>query len=203
MRFVFCNEATITCFKSKGSSVWTSITSQLIPNVAKVVVASKIRPEKMHPKDVRQECEESLARLQTDYLDLYQSHWTNPDIPLADTWGAMCELQEAGLVRHIGVCNAGVEDLADICATQTPLSNQVPYNLVARMIEWEIQPACVERGIGILVYSPLMHGMLADKYTKPSDVPDGRARSRHFPATMSVVAADFQCQQKTISLAQP
>ena len=164
----------------------------------KVVIASKIRPEKMHPKDVRKECEDSLARLQTDYLDLYQSHWTNPEVPLAETWGAMRELQSAGLVRHIGVCNAGVKDLEDICSTQAPLSNQVPYNLVARMIEWEIQPDCVKRGIGILVYSPLMHGMLADKYTKPTDVPDGRARSRHFPSTRPLTRhGEAGCEAET------
>ena len=146
----------------------------------KVVIASKIRPDKMKPVDVKTECEESLARLRTDYLDLYQTHWTSPDVPIADSWGALCELQQEGKVRHIGVCNAGVIDLGDVLSVQKPLTNQLPYNLLSRMIEFEIQPRCVEQQIGILVYSPLMHGMLADKYKTAAEVPDGRARSRHF-----------------------
>lgn len=146
----------------------------------KVVIASKVRPDKMRPADVKTDCEESLGRLQTDYLDLYQTHWTSPDVPIADTWGALRELKQQGKVRHIGVCNAGVGDLSDIIAHEKPLTNQLPYNLIARMIEYEIQPRCVAEGIGILVYSPLMHAMLADKYKTAAEVPDGRARSRHF-----------------------
>ena len=146
----------------------------------KVVIASKIRPDKMKPSDVKTECEESLARLQTDYLDLYQTHWTSPEVPIADTWGAMRELQQEGKVRQIGVCNAGVIDLDELPSQCQPITNQLPYNLLSRMIEFEIQPRCVERQIGILVYSPLMHGLLADKYKSPSEVPDGRARTRHF-----------------------
>lgn len=145
-----------------------------------VVIASKVRPDMMRPSDVKLDCEASLARLQTDHLDLYQTHWTSPDVPIAETWGALCELQQAGKVRHIGVCNAGVGDMGDVLAKQNPLTNQLPYNLIARMIEFEIQPKCVQNEIGILVYSPLMHGMLADKYKTAADVPDGRARSRHF-----------------------
>jgi aryl-alcohol dehydrogenase-like predicted oxidoreductase len=146
----------------------------------KVVIGSKIRPDKMSPADVKKECEESLTRLQTEYLDLYQTHWTSPDVPIAETLGAMQELQQQGKVRHLGVCNAGVIDLNDVVSVQKPLTNQLPYNLLSRMIEFEIQPRCVEQQIGILVYSPLMHAMLADKYKTAADVPDGRARTRHF-----------------------
>jgi aryl-alcohol dehydrogenase-like predicted oxidoreductase len=145
-----------------------------------VVIATKIRPDKMRPDDVMQECEDSLRRLQTDHLDLYQTHWTSPDVPIAETWGALRDLQQRGKVRHIGVCNAGVGDLADILTPQKPLTNQLPYNLLSRMIEFEIRPRCLQEKINILVYSPLMHGMLADKYASADEVPDGRARSRHF-----------------------
>ena len=146
----------------------------------KTIVASKIRPDKMTASDIKSECEDSLKRLQTDYLDLYQTHWTNRSVPLAETWGAMQELQQQGKVRHIGVCNMGVGDLTEVSAVQKPLANQLPYNLLWRMIETDIQPLCVKDDIGILVYSPLLHGMLADKYQTAADVPDGRARSRHF-----------------------
>ena len=146
----------------------------------KIVIASKVRPDKMRPDQIQQECEESLQRLQTDYLDLYQTHWTNPDVPIADSWDALRKLKDQGKVRHIGVCNAGVKDLADIVPSEKPLTNQLPYNLIGRMIEFEIVPSCLKEQIGILVYSPLMHGMLADKYRTAAEVPDGRARSRHF-----------------------
>lgn len=144
------------------------------------VIATKVSPDKMRPQDIHTECEDSLRRLRTDYIDLYQTHWSNREVPVADTWGAMQELREQGKVRHIGVCNMGLSDLADVSALQQPLTNQLPYNLLWRMIEAEILPHCIEQQIGVLVYSPLMHGMLADKYQTAAEVPDGRARSRHF-----------------------
>ena len=166
----------------------------------KVIIGTKIRPGKMRRAEVKQECEDSLARLQTDYLDLFQTHWTNPDVPIADTWGALRELQQQGKVRHIGVCNAGLGDLGDILEVQKPLTNQLPYNLLSRMIEFEIQPRCVQEQIGILVYSPLMHGMLADKYRCAADVPDGRARSRHFSTDRSQARhGEPGCETKTFA----
>ena len=151
---------------------------------SKTIVATKIRPDQMHPDNVITECNESLQRLQTDYIDLYQTHWTSRDVPLEETWGAMLRLQEQGKVRHVGLCNAGVGDLASVLATSTqPLTNQLPYNLLWRAIESDIVPACEQNRIGILVYSPLMHGILADKYASADEVPDGRARTRHFSSS--------------------
>ena len=146
----------------------------------RIVIASKIRPNMMAPADVIAECDGSLTRLQIDCIDLYQTHWTSPDVPLSDTWGAMRLLQDQGKVKHIGVCNAGVEDLDTVSGMQKPVTNQVPYNLLWRMIEPAILPKCAAESIGVLVYSPLFHGLLADKYQTLADVPDGRARSRHF-----------------------
>ena len=165
-----------------------------------VVVASKIRPANMSFDQVIAECEESLTRLGTDYLDLYQTHWTHPEIPISETWGAMVELKKQGKVRHIGVCNAGVNDLDDVAKTQRPLTNQLPYNLISRMIEFEIQPKCVQQQIGMLVYSPLMHGMLADKYRTADEVPDGRARSRHFSSERSMTRhGEPGCESETFA----
>lgn len=146
----------------------------------KLVIASKAPPNRMKPDEILAECEASLQRLQTDYLDLYQTHWAHPDIPLTESWGALQQLQQQGKVRHIGVCNAGTGDLTEISSVQKPVTNQLPYNLLWRMIETDILPQCLTEGIGVLVYSPLMHGILADKYQTAADVPDGRARSRHF-----------------------
>ncbi|OYP33882.1 aldo/keto reductase [Rhodopirellula sp. MGV] len=145
-----------------------------------IVIASKIRPGKMRAADVIQECDESLSRLKTDYIDLYQTHWTDPDVPLAETWQAMLDLKRQGKVRHLGVCNAGLNDLSSVGDIEKPLSDQLPYNLISRMIEFEILPQCDADGIGVLVYSPLMHGMLSGKFHAAEQVPDSRARTRHF-----------------------
>ena len=90
------------------------------------------------------------------------------------------KLKQQGKVRSIGVCNAGVQDLADVCALESPVTNQLPYNLIWRAIEPAILPACRTQQVGVLAYSPLMHGLLAGKYQSAAQVPDGRARSRHF-----------------------
>ena len=145
-----------------------------------VVLASKVRFDRMTSREVVTECEDSLRRLQTDYLDLYQTHWTSRQTPLAESWDAMLRLQEQGKVRHLGVCNMGPLDLADVGVNQPPVTNQLPYSLLWRMIETDILPDCQRRAIDVLAYSPLMHGLLADKYQSAADVPDNRARSRHF-----------------------
>lgn len=147
---------------------------------ADVVIASKVRPDMMDPESVIRGCEESLQRLGTDYIDLYQTHWANPDVALQDSWAAVLKLVEQGKVRYAGVCNAGVGDLNRVSQHQQPVTNQLPMNLIWRAIEHNILPRCEADGIGVLAYSPLMHGMLAGKYLTAADVPDGRARSRHF-----------------------
>jgi aryl-alcohol dehydrogenase-like predicted oxidoreductase len=163
-----------------------------------VVIASKLAANRMHPAEVPQACEESLQALGTDYLDLLQTHWTNREVPLSDTWEALLRLQEQGKIRYPGVCNAGLGDLQAIASPRgceeigtgtfatadspgsSPVTNQVPYSLLWRMVESEILPYCGEQNIGVLAYSPLMHGLLADKYRTADEVPPGRARTRHF-----------------------
>jgi aryl-alcohol dehydrogenase-like predicted oxidoreductase len=145
-----------------------------------IILATKIRPHRMRAEEIVVECNDSLRRLKTDYIDLYQTHWTNREVPLEETWGAMQSLQQQGKVRQIGVCNMGLGDLSEIRPHQLPLTNQLPYNLLWRAIEHSIVPYCIEAGIGMLVYSPLMHGILAGNYADAASVPDGRARSRHF-----------------------
>lgn len=144
------------------------------------IIATKIRPSKMKPDDVVKECEDSLQRLQTDFIDLYQTHWTSRDVSLDETWGAMLRLKEQGKIRFIGVSNMGIADLTQVLRLHKPLTNQLPYNLLWRMIEAEILPKCIQDDVGVLVYSPLMHGILAGNYKTAAEVPDGRARTRHF-----------------------
>ena len=99
---------------------------------------------------------------------------------LDDTLEALDRLQAEGKIRAWGVCNFGVADLSDLLARRVVASNQLSYNLLWRAIEHEIQPQCVEHGVGILCYSPLAQGLLTGKFASLDDVPDGRARTRLF-----------------------
>jgi aryl-alcohol dehydrogenase-like predicted oxidoreductase len=100
---------------------------------------------------------------------------------------AMIRLKEAGKIRAIGLSNFGLGDLADILPHGKVVSNQLPYSLLWRAIEYEILPLCLKEGIGILCYSALLHGLLTGKFASAADVPDGRARTRHFSSNRSQV----------------
>lgn len=145
-----------------------------------VVIATKASAQNLHPKDLEAACSASLRRLQTDYIDLYQIHWPNHDIPLADSIGMLEQLKEKGMVRAIGVSNFGVGDFGDLLKLTTPTTNQLPYSLLWRAIEDEILPLANQHGVGILPYSPLMQGLLTGKFKSADNVPEGRARTRHF-----------------------
>jgi aryl-alcohol dehydrogenase-like predicted oxidoreductase len=165
-----------------------------------VIVASKIRPDHMRAADVISTCEQSLRRLQTDYIDLYQTHWTSRDAAISETWQAMLRLKEQGKVRHVGVCNMGPNDLEGVCAIHPPTANQLPYSLLWRMIEYDILACCKARGIDVLAYSPLMHGLLADKYPTADAVPDSRARSRHFSSRRTKTRhGEPGCEEETFA----
>ena len=144
------------------------------------VIATKVGANNLLPEDVITHCEASLRRLGTDYIDLYQIHWPNHEVPLADTMSALMNLVDAGKIRAIGVCNFGVQDLGDILEYGTVVTDQLPYNLLWRPIEYEIQPMCVNRDVGLILYSPLAQGMLAGRYAEADEVPAGLSRSRHF-----------------------
>ena len=145
----------------------------------KAVIATKIRPSD-GVNGIIAACELSLKRLQTDYIDLLQPHWPNRQISPKDTYLAFDKLKEQGKIRAFGVSNYGVGDLGDILEFGEIASNQLPYSLLFRAIEYEILPLCREKNVGILSYSTLLHGLLAGKYSQPNDIPDGRARTKHF-----------------------
>lgn len=145
-----------------------------------VVIASKVGSEHLTADQVIRACEGSLRRLRTDYIDLYQIHWPSRTVPLAETMAALERLRQQGKVRAIGVSNFGLGDLGDLLAIGRPETNQLPYSLLWRAIEYGIQQRCIEHGIGILTYSSLAQGLLTGKFTSPEQVPEGRARTRHF-----------------------
>ena len=127
-------------------------------------------------------CDDSLARLATDYIDVYYLHRDDLDTPLAETIGAIGDLIRAGKIRYFGVSNYRGWRIAAIvaeCAAQgvpPPVVCQPYYNLLNRQPEVEILPACDHYGIGVAPYSPIARGVLTGKYTPGAPAP---ADSRH------------------------
>lgn len=145
------------------------------------IIATKISSATASSLGIEAACEQSLKRLQTDYIDLLQPHWPYRQILTEKTFSAFEKLRKAGKIRAFGVSNFGLGDLTEILQYGEVASDQLPYSLLFRAIEYEAQPLCVQKKIGILCYSTLLHGLLAGKYKSPAEVPDGRARTRHFP----------------------
>ncbi|KPK84781.1 MAG: aldo/keto reductase [Bacteroides sp. SM23_62_1] len=110
------------------------------------------------------ECEQSLSRLKTDYLDLYQIHWPAPSTPIEETMDAMNRLIKDGKIRSAGVCNYSVEEMEVAETTINLVSNQVPYSMVRRDIENDLIPWCMKHHKSILAYSPLQRGLLTGKF---------------------------------------
>ncbi|MFN8551149.1 MAG: aldo/keto reductase [Candidatus Obscuribacterales bacterium] len=115
-------------------------------------------------QSILKECEDSLKRLKTDYIDLYQCHWRDTSTPLEETMDACAQLLKEGKVRAIGVSNFTAEDI-EICNRIVPIaSNQPPYSMVLRDIEKDVLPYCREHNIATIVYSPLQRGLLTGKF---------------------------------------
>lgn len=114
-------------------------------------------------ESIIKECEDSLRRLKTDYIDLYQIHWADSTTPISETMETVALLIEQGKVRHAGVCNYNVEQMKEAEKTIHLISNQVPYSMVKREIEKEVVPHCVQNNKAILAYSPLERGLLTGK----------------------------------------
>lgn len=147
---------------------------------SEAVIATKISPPHLVPALVEGACDASLRRLQTDYIDLYQIHWPNHDVPIEDSLDSLTRLRDSGKIRSIGVSNFGVRDLSSALESADIVTDQLPYNLLWRPIEVEILPKCLDNGVGLICYSPLAQGLLTGRYSSPDDVPDGLSRSRLF-----------------------
>jgi aryl-alcohol dehydrogenase-like predicted oxidoreductase len=132
-----------------------------------------------------QACEDSLGRLGTDWIDIYYLHKDDWATPIAETVGAIGDLIRAGKIRHFGVSNYHGWRIAEVvreCARQNvppPVICQPYYNLLNRMPEVEILPACDHYGIGVAAYSPIARGVLSGKYAADGTAPgDSRAAVR-------------------------
>lgn len=120
-------------------------------------------------ESIIKECEDSLKRLGTDYIDLYQIHWPDSTTAISESMEAVGRLIEQGKVRYAGVCNYNAEQMAEGERSLEIISDQVPYSMVKRSIEEELVPYCVNHKKAILAYSPLERGLLTGKI-KPGHV---------------------------------
>lgn len=125
------------------------------------------RPAKIYKyagrDSVIRECEESLKRLGTDYIDLLQIHWPDPTTPIDETFEVVSRLLDAGKIRAAGVSNYNAAQLDEARRVMPIASNQVPYSMVKREIEADLVPYCLAHHVGILAYSPLQRGLLTGK----------------------------------------
>jgi aryl-alcohol dehydrogenase-like predicted oxidoreductase len=131
---------------------------------------SSVGPQDCSAEHVRRSIEGSLARLGTEYVDLYYQHRVNPNVPIEETVGAMAELVAEGKVRHIGLSEAAPETIRRANAVHPITAVQTEYSLWSRDPEAEILPTCRELGIGFVPYSPLGRGFLAGRFTSPDDL---------------------------------
>lgn len=135
-------------------------------------------------ESVIKECEDSLRRLRTDYIDLYQIHWPDVTTPISESMEAVQRLIEQGKVRYAGVCNYDETQMAEAMKTLDLVSNQVPYSMVNRAIEEVVIPFALANRKSIIAYSPLERGLLTGKI-KPGHIfaeGDHRAGLNHYRA---------------------
>lgn len=141
-----------------------------------------------NPESIKKEVELSLKRLQTDYIDLYQTHWQEQETPIEDTMGALAELKQQGKIRAIGVCNATPDEM-DRYRSVTPLdSDQEQYSMIHRKMEGgsfqgednlpDQLGYCEQNNIAVLAYSPLVLGLLTGKVGPDREFPESDLRSK-------------------------
>lgn len=130
------------------------------------------------PATLKRQCEESLRRLETDRVELLYLHAPDPSVPIAESAGALKELLDAGKTCSVGLSNASLEQLAEFATVCRLAACQPHYNMLQREIEASQLPWCLEHGVSVIVYWPLMKGLLAGKLARDHvfDPRDGRRK---------------------------
>jgi aryl-alcohol dehydrogenase-like predicted oxidoreductase len=149
----------------------------------RALIASKVFSSHCAPAALRKACEDSLRRLHTDRIDLFQVHWPSRDDKFSDSAAELIRLRKEGKIRAMGVSNFGPKDLDEWMEVGEAVSDQIGYNLLFRAPEYEILPACAKHGVGVLTYMPLLQGILTGRWTVVEEIPISRRRTRHFAST--------------------
>lgn len=145
------------------------------------LVFTKVAPEGegsgFRPEQVKEAARKSLGRLQRDVIDVYQLHWPDPSIPVEDTWGAMAELVDEGLVRYIGVSNFDRE-LIERCESIRHVDSLQPhFSMLHQAGRYRFFPFCKSNGTGIVAYGPLAGSLLTGAITMDTEFDDSDWRS--------------------------
>lgn len=165
--------------------------------------ADGVLPADLSRKYVIGAVEQSLRRLDTDYIDLYYLHRDDAATPLAETVRALADLVHQGKIRYIGVSNFRAWRLAEmvhLCkefGIDAPAACQPQYNAMNRMAEVELLPACEFHGVGVVAYSPLARGVLTGKYASVDQLPAGSRAARSDRRTLQT-----ELRPESIRLAQ-
>lgn len=120
----------------------------------------------LSPKFIREEIDNSLRRLQTDYIDIYQIHWPDPATPLEETLRTLNDIKAQGKIKYIGVSNFDEKLIKQACQMSEIVTLQNQYSLLERQIESSIIPECLKQQVSLLCYGPLAGGILSGKYQK-------------------------------------
>jgi methylglyoxal reductase len=128
------------------------------------------------PESIRYEVEHSLRRLETDYIDLYQTHWQDPTTPIEETMSALLDLKRQGKIRAIGVSNCTLDQVRRYRSVGPVDAAQEQYSLLRRELEREYLPYCAREHMAVLAYSPLANGLLTGKVDPERVFPDGDLR---------------------------
>ena len=133
-------------------------------------------------ESIIREVEDSLTRLKTDYIDLYQIHWPDSTTPIQETFEAVASLIQQGKVRYAGVCNYNAAQMKEAENYVEIVSNQIPFSMVNRGVEEETVPYCIANQKAVLAYSPLERGLLSGKMKTGQKFEEGdhRAGLKHF-----------------------
>ena len=130
------------------------------------------------PAAINAAMDDSLRKLNVDYVDLYQIHHPDPSFPIDQTMEALDRLREQGKTRYIGVSNFWVEHMEEALETTRIHTNQPRYNMLDRRVEAEVLPFCERNGIGIMAHSPLAKGLLTGRYRAGHKFPEDDERAR-------------------------
>ena len=160
---------------AEGSDPWSTTDREGKP----VTIRSNSKRD-----SIAYECEQSLKRLETDVIDIYQIHWPDKTTPVEESMEAMAKLNKQGKIRAIGVSNYDVTWLAGAVAAlksqgEVLASDQPPYSVIQRKIEGDVLPFAREHGVGLIVYSPLERGLLAGAVPPEREFAEGDHRRTH------------------------
>src|SRR3989440_9237126 len=182
----------------------------------KVILATKVfYPMRPGPKDAGlsraalfAQVEQSLMRLKTDYIDLYQIHRYDPNTPIEETFSALHDLVKSGKVRYIGASSmyawqfVQAQYVADLHGWTRFVSMQDQYNLIYREEEREMLPQCLDQGVGVIPWSPLARGVLAGNRSRQGELRTTRAGNDEFADYLYAQPTDFDVVDRVVEVAE-